>query len=339
MQFEISEQNPSSFGSVPFVILFSQILQKQLSGRLKIIEGNDVRLFKWRNGACYHSSSTIKNELPPFFAPNLVALSQPEAPTYMNHLKANASNHWKALSLLKNLSQDQLKNLRGAHIHFLFKKVFNKENLTAQWEPDFPEFDLPVLIEGTELIGEVMKNMDQNQIPKICGDLEPGAKVILNIDVKEVDLPPEEKGVLTVIKNNPKLEDIFESSFLESSQIYRHLISFWIQGLVDIRGANTAAREDLISKLSPAELENRNQIISVSQSTPNANFYELFRLSPDLSNHQIKTETQKMLEKFLAPSIENIFLPAEKNHLFNFLKKTKTGSNGFIQARNTCALP
>ena len=326
--FELTQNEAKKVACNAPLLAFSQIINKKLSGTLQTQKGKIVRRFKWSNGECFDVLSNAKSELAGTFLLKKNLISQDQFKTYAGKLKTKGNKtHWNLLEEIASLSANASSDLQKEFVqHIIF--VASKEIDSAiVFQPKSLSFNLPFHTDGFEILTKAAKELSQEEILAMCPNLSKYSSIYTTELYKNlpetIQLDAEQKGLMTVIKNNAQIEEVFASSFLEEEQIYKMMLSFWLLGLVEVKSQEDTQRDTLLESLPKQDRDLREKILNQVKSFEQSSYYDWLDLDPSTPPSDINKITQAQIVKFAAPSVEKLFLPSEKQHYTLFLEKLK----------------
>ncbi len=304
---------------------------------LKHFNGDGVLTFKQKNilrslsvsqSKFCHVNTNAKNELVGAFLLKLNEIKEDDFNAYFEKIKTNNNvDHWTLIGLLTKKNFDNNVKLKTQYLSFILLNMLtsNEAELT------FAKQTIGIksmMIDFDACVDDFVHRLSVQQCMALCPNLnqEPVLLVDPNVKKNKMNLPitSDERGLLTVIENNPTLNEIFSSSFLEKDLIHQTIVIFWLKRLIVIKSKYDFEKEDLLKKLSKENLECRNHVFDVINHQNEKTYYEYFKIVETTPPNIIGSVTQKIVELYASPAVDQLFLTQEKNILSTFLNILKT---------------
>lgn len=313
----------------PFLFI-KEIFIRNISGVLQAKKERFLRKIFFKSGQLLDIVSDAKEESPGFFLLKRKILSDTQFEQYFAKMKSPSSlDHWEFLSKTFSISSEKINLYKTDFLEVFFgfllfdvqqSVTFSSKELVLGSSTCWP---LPLTLK--KVFKKISPKTLETHLPKIelgCGILY---TPISNDKLNTLD--SDERGLINVIQNNTKLEDIFSSSLLNQKTIIEMIRLFYILGIVSIQTKEDLEKALWTKTLTPLQLGIREKIISTLSRWDQHTYYDLIEISQDTPPFEIPKKLQLWLEKYNAPSTEGLFLSFEKELYKKYL-------NLFIEAKD-----
>jgi len=314
---EFSASSLSKIDHQPPIYGLGAVVKNQLSGTLQIKIDKSIRLFQFEKGNCISVSSNVKSELPGSFLFKEGRINETQHKSYLQENLKVKKNAWELAQKLANLSEQELENKKKRLAEIILTTASAGLEAELTFQPTSSGSNLPILFPYQRVLILATSALSSEQIDHLCPQLT--MKSLILIDPKkdkEIDglaLGPEERGVLTVIRNSKTVAEVFSGSFLNPQKIHPLLFSYWLGELFLLETEEDAEMRKLLASLSPKERALREEILNLERSP--ASYYEWLSITPSISISDITKKASSLIERYASPSVEKLFLKSEKNVL------------------------
>lgn len=126
-------------------------------------------------------------------------------------------------------------------------------------------------------------------------------------------IPPEAKGLLTIVQSSPKIGDVFSNSFLKEEHIYKYIYCLKIFGLLATESAQSRESRLLDKSLSDEEKALKEQIIQVYESYKNKTYYQILDVLEDAPKKELDEALQSKKEQYNPAKFRKLFWADQKD--------------------------
>jgi curved DNA-binding protein CbpA len=305
-----------------------ECVRERRTGVLTFQNEKQVRQFFFQNGNPYFALSNVKSELPGSFLKEKGALTETQYAAYLEEIRKPKTNLWEAC-LRAGASADAMAQARSGYAIHLGKTC-------AIGAPGASKFQVLELeqpqahLHGLSFLIGALSSLPQDQLAPLCPDLVPDSAVKfdekLEKAVSPLPLAPEEKGLVTVIKNNRTVADVFSSSFLGKEKIERLLVALWLFGLLKVENAKSVERKQHESSLSQGDAQFVALLRKKFSESSKTTYYEWLAVTPDSKSEKIKAAAEQWIEKLSSPQVEKMFLKEDVKILSKLIAQIKEAS-------------
>ncbi len=328
-------QNPPEFtfersaawkGISPAKVLGSAV-RARASGTLKIRIAKIVRQFVFHEGSVLLSTSNAKSELPGAFLQREGRFTPEQFNRYMEEISKTKESLWALAVRQAPLTPAEAVPLKAKYICEIAGTVFSAPAGDMEFQPGTAGFESAGPVHGVRFLIDAFSKTPPPLLEGLCPDLTSKNRIAVDVLAEKawgaLPLSPEERGLLTVVRTNSQVQDVYSSCFLGEARITRLLTAFWLAGLVELVPADVAELKAHEAALSAAELKERKDLLSLQARLGETPYYDWLLLSPRAGAEEIKRAGAERIERLASPQMERLFLPRERSLLLQLTDKTR----------------
>jgi curved DNA-binding protein CbpA len=136
-------------------------------------------------------------------------------------------------------------------------------------------------------------------------------------------MPPEQKGLMTIIESTPKISEVLEASFVKGDIVYKHLYCLKIFGYIEIEETQVREARLLDTRLSDTDKKLKSALLSFYDSLAGMNYYQLLGVEEIASQTELETAFGTLKQKYDPSRHKRLFAGSEKNIPDRLLAKLK----------------
>lgn len=320
---KLSTTSPTKLISTPAVLAFASIIRGRLSGALQIRSEKIIRQFYWNKGDCISVLSNAKSEIPGTLFMKQGRINSTQYQNYLNEVRKPKADPWAILQQIVGISSEEILEKKKE----LCLQLASTAGLTvkgdALFQPSTPAVQKTSVIPGLRVLISATSLLKPEQVTEICPLFVDSTTILqekMEDEFGSLPLSPEEKGLLTVIKNSKNISEVFSGSFLGPEKIQSLMFAYWLFGLVPLESVQATEHRKHEEKLSAQDQTLRKEIETRFQQMEKQNYYKWLGIFKDAPPSEIQEKISSLIEKYAAPSVEALFLESEKEKLEGVLK-------------------
>lgn len=307
------------------------VVRDRLSGTLRLKIEKTVRIFRFEGGFCVNALSNMKSELPGAFLLAEGKFTPAQFEAYFAETRQPKSDAWEIAKRMAGLKETDLASLRSRLALQLVSLSAPVSDAEASFQPAPAAPPSPDAPHGLRLLMAGALALNPSRLSSLFPELQNDSVVRgdekLEKTLEPLPLDPEERGLLTVVKNSRTVAEVFESSFLKRERIQALLFAFWLCGLVTLETVEVARRKTYEASLTPQDRATREEVRQFVLRLPQTNYYQWLGIHPNASGADILKQAKGLLEKHSAPSLEKAFQDERKSDLSRLLSAVDEALN------------
>ncbi len=169
-------------------------------------------------------------------------------------------------------------------------------------------FDVPVY---TNLAKGLMQHVSVEIIKKAAPDIIAENCLIItergNDNSMLAKIPPEAKGVLTIVESSPKIAEVLSSSFLNDEEVIKYLYFLKIFGFITIETQEERDGRILDAGLTDEDRVLKEQLINTYESFKVKTYYEILDVLEDANQKELNEALENLKDKFEPGKFQRLF--------------------------------
>ncbi len=306
------------------LVFVGEVIAFQKTGLIRIQHERIIRQFQFQEGHCVAASTNAKSELPGPFLEKLGVLSSEQTQVFFSQMAVPKANLWGIVTQLANLEAGPLGEYRSKWVSMLAGQLGRMSLSKCLFQEQEPKPNATFLLEGIRFLIEGCQALTPEQLSALNPRLTPENKIFVDEKIEKklspLPLDAEERGLLTVVRDNDDVREVFESSFIGEEKIRRLLHAFSLAHLISLEDASEVEQRNFEASLSPDALRIRQELLALHKNMASTTYYEWLEVSNNDTPSAIQEKGNARLEFLANPSHEQLFQTHEKSILEELLK-------------------
>ncbi|MFH1017789.1 MAG: DnaJ domain-containing protein [Pseudomonadota bacterium] len=302
-------------------------VRTRTSGILKVRSGQIVRQLVFRDGSVILAASNARSEVPGAFLQREGRFTVEQFNRHVEEARKTKTPIWELAAREAALTAAEEALLKPKYVVQIAKTVFTTAPADVEFQPGDVSAGSAASVHGVRLLIDAASDAAPGLPEGLCPDLLSQNRIAVNQVVEKawgsLPLGPEERGLLTVVRNNSSVAEVRSASFLGEPRITRLLLAFWLAGLVSLERAAAADLREYEAKLSPTDAQERRRLLALHARRTETTYYEWLSLSPKVSLEEVRRAGSEQIEKLASPQTERLFLPPERKVLEDLAVSTR----------------
>jgi len=216
--------------------------------------------------------------------------------------------------------QDKLDALKSRHAAFIATKAQGMiDGIAEIVKSDSIFAKIPICNLDTYKIvcDGIKKHINKESIMQFLPDLANENFMIITDKGKNDEIlnavPPESKGVVTIVKASPNIQETITSSFLSEEDVLKNMYFLKIFGLVDIETPETRQGRILDKSLSDEDKKLKFTVLNTFENLKAQTYYEILAVLEDAPQNELDEALEKANKKHDPAKYRKLFWGQEKN--------------------------